>query len=511
MKAIAWIVPTLLVFCARQAYPQPPQIQTGGIVNAASFTPVLARCGLAAVFGTNLSDTTASAASIPLPSSLGGAQVIVNGTAAPLFYASPGQINFQVPCEMPLSGGMGIYVTTSVGASTAQTAMIAPYAPAVFTYWRTPTALDPVVVHLDNSLVTPDKPAKPGEVLTVYATGIGNLSPLPVTGAASPASPPSATVNMPTATLGNGAASVSWAGMTPSMVGLAQINIQLPSSFPAVSTLPLLFSFAGATSQSVNLAVQGGSGSPSNVLVSDTFNRANAPACNLGEADLALGGSGAHYYEPLVTTSPMFGVSVASGALQSNSADYSGVQFTASSDGCGNRTSGETIGQDLDIKVDLFLPANSAGMVQAGPYFRGISVQSGGGVLNTTGYWVFLTNKGEVRVHLLIPTSGTPIIASTNIPASFDATVYHTLETVAKGAALQVSLDGNGLNFYTQCLNDIAAPSGFQCTGTPVPTVSLPAQEQHNDGTAGIFFGDEDNRGKLSGQRVRNLIVARAQ
>jgi uncharacterized protein (TIGR03437 family) len=488
----------------------PPQISPGGIVNGASFKAPLARCGLATLFGTNLADTPASATLLPLPTTLGGTQVLVNGIAAPLFYVSPGQINFQVPCEAPLNGAVGVYVASSGGNSPAQSPTIAPYAPGVFTYARTATAVDPIIVHLDNSLVTPDKPANPGEVLIVYATGVGNLNHLPVTGAASPASPLAAAVDLPSVTVGSAAASVSFAGLTPGMVGLVQINTQLPSTFPAGSSLPLVVSFAGAASPAVNLAVQGGSGAPSGVLVSDSFNRADATACALGKADLALGGSGSHYYLPLVTTSSAFGVGISSGALQNNSTDYSGVQFTASSDGCGNRTSGEGLGQDLDIKVDLLLPASSAGMVQAGPYFRSSSVDSGAGVLGTTGYWVFLTNKGEVRVRKLTSTTTNTITASTNIPASFDASVYHTLETVVRASTLQVYLDGKGLSFLTNCANNPGHFPDFVCTGSAVTTVSVPTLEGRNDGSVGIAFGDEDNRGKLAGQRAKNLVIAQA-
>jgi uncharacterized protein (TIGR03437 family) len=145
----------------------PPQISDGGIVNGASFQAPLARCGIATVFGTNLAATTAGAASLPLLTTLGGAQVVVNGVAAPLFYVSPSQINCQVPCEVPLNGAVGIYVTNGGGMSSAQAATTAPYAPGVFTYGATATAQYPVIVHVDNSLVTPDKPANPGEILTV--------------------------------------------------------------------------------------------------------------------------------------------------------------------------------------------------------------------------------------------------------------------------------------------------------------------------------------------------------
>ena len=484
----------------------PPQISPGGIVNAASFKAPLARCGLATVFGTNLADTPASATALPLPTTLGGAQVVVNGVAAPLVYVSPGQINFQVPCEMPLNGAVGVYVTNGGGTSPAQSATTAPYAPGVFTYARTVTAVDPIIAHLDNSLVTPDKPANPGEILIVYATGVGNLNHMPVTGAASPASPLSAAVDLPSVTVGSATASASFAGLTPGMVGLVQINTQLPSTYPAVSSLPLVVSFAGAASPAVNLAVQGGSGAPSNVLVSDSFNRADATACALGKADLALGGSGSHYYLPLFAANSTFGVSISSGVLQSNSTDYSGVQLTASSDGCG-RPTGEGLGQDLDIKVDLLVPASSAGMVQAGPYFRSMSFASGGGIFNVNGYWVSLTNKGEVRVRRLDLDL---MVATTGVPASFDATVYHTLEMVARSLTLQVYLDGKGLSFLPNCLNNPGHSPDFVCTGPSVTAVSLPAQQGANTGTVGIVFGDEDNRGKLAGQRAKNLVIAQA-
>ena len=436
---------------------------------------------------------------------------MVNGVAAPLIFVSPTQINFQVPCEMPLNGAAAVYVINGGAMSSAQAPTIAPYAPGVFTYARTATTLDPIIVHLDNSLVRPDKPANPGEVVIVYATGVGNLNHMPVTGAGSPSSQLSAAVDLPSVTLGGAPASVSFAGLTPGMVGLVQINTQLPATYAAVSSLPLVVSFAGASSPAVNLAVQGGSGAVSNVLVSDSFNRTNASACALGKADLAFGGSGSHYYLPLVTTSSSFGVGISSGVLLNNSTDYSGVQFTASSDGCGNQTTGEGLGQDLDIKVDLLLPASSAGMVQAGPYFRSASVPSGGGVIGTTGYWVFLTSQGEVRVRKLTPTTTSTIVATTGVPASFDATVYHTLEMVAKGSTLLVSLDGKGLSFLPNCLDNSGHSPNFVCSGPSVTTVSIPTLLGNNAGTVGIAFGDEDNRGKLAGQRVKNLVVAQAQ
>jgi len=145
-------------------------------------------------------------------------------------------------------------------------------------------------------------------------------------------------------------------------------------------------------------------------LVSDSFNRPDATACALGKADLAKGGSGSHYYLPIYSTSA---TGIVSQALQNLGLDYAGVQLTASSIGCGGR--GETFPQDLYIAVDLLAPASSAGVVQAGPYFRSRAAASGDGIIGGTsaGYWVALTSTGEVMVRGLNPNA---VIATTGSP-----------------------------------------------------------------------------------------------
>jgi hypothetical protein len=64
----------------------------------------------------------------------------------------------------------------------------------------------------------------------------------------------------------------------------------------------------------------------------------------------------------------------------------------------------------------------------------------------------------------------------------------------AQGARLQVSLDGQLLSFNQG--------------GSSVTVVALPATSGSNDGTAGIAFSTEDNRGAAGGQRARNLVVS---
>jgi hypothetical protein len=124
---------------------QKPVINPGGVVNAASLASVsgpghaLVPGAIASIFGRNLAASTAIAGSYPLPRTLAGTSVAVNGVAAPLFYVSPGQINFQVPFSTDTGsysgyGHASIIVTTAAGASDAVTADTWMASPAIFTH-----------------------------------------------------------------------------------------------------------------------------------------------------------------------------------------------------------------------------------------------------------------------------------------------------------------------------------------------------------------------------------------
>jgi uncharacterized protein (TIGR03437 family) len=163
------------------------------------------------------------------------------------------------------AGPTPLISTGGITSATASNVTIADYPPGVFSYARTATAHDPIIVHFsNNTLVSPSNPAVSGEIITIYATGIGKLSNAPADGAGAPGGPLAQAVDPPAITIGGVASGTFYfPGVTPGSEGLTQFDVTLPASLPSGS-LPVVINFpSGDSSPVVNLAVQGNlAGSP---------------------------------------------------------------------------------------------------------------------------------------------------------------------------------------------------------------------------------------------------------
>jgi uncharacterized protein (TIGR03437 family) len=200
-----------------------PRVNSGGVVNAASFQAAVAPGSLITVFGSDLASTTASASSTPLPQTLGGGSITVNGRAIPLVYASPTQINAQMPYEIA-PGPATLIVSARGVAGDAVSITVSRSAPGLF-QWGDKRG---VVQNQDSSLNTPQKPAAVGSVIVAYLTGQGAVNNAVATGVAAPASPLSQAALPVGAALGGKPAEVLFAGLTPGFVGLLQVNLKVP-------------------------------------------------------------------------------------------------------------------------------------------------------------------------------------------------------------------------------------------------------------------------------------------
>src|SRR5271166_4127375 len=76
------------------------QVVVQMVADSASYGPRVAPGSLASIFGTNLASSEVQANNFPLPTSLGGASVVIQGAQVPLYYVNPTQINFQVPSSL---------------------------------------------------------------------------------------------------------------------------------------------------------------------------------------------------------------------------------------------------------------------------------------------------------------------------------------------------------------------------------------------------------------------------
>jgi uncharacterized protein (TIGR03437 family) len=221
----------------------PVSIFISGLANAASFTQAYAPGMVLSVFGSQLAPSMEGASSVPLPVSMAGVSAAVNGVAAPLFYVSQGQLNLQIPYETAVNGTATLQIDNN-GQATSQTFPVAAAAPGIFTD--------------QTGAIVPNGSAMRGQITTVFVTGAGSTTPSIPTGAAPATGTPIANLPQPaqatTVTVANVPASIDFVGIPPGLVGVTQINFQVPSG-------------AGIGAQSVVVTVGGVSSAPANLSV----------------------------------------------------------------------------------------------------------------------------------------------------------------------------------------------------------------------------------------------------
>jgi uncharacterized protein (TIGR03437 family) len=224
------------------------------ITSAADYSDSLAEGSLVTIFGQNLAPATAAAGSTPLPTQLAGVCVTINGARMPLLYASPGQINGQLPFD--LNGQVQAVLHTPGGLSDIYYADVQPAAPSVFQLSVAgQSGTFPAIVRTKNNLLaTLSNPLRPNETFTVFLTGLGQVGPPVETGRAAPASPLSLARFEPTVTVGGVNVGVLFAGLAPGFVGVYQINGLLPGNVPLGTQVPLVIS-AGSNSTTINVRI----------------------------------------------------------------------------------------------------------------------------------------------------------------------------------------------------------------------------------------------------------------
>jgi len=190
-----------------------------------------------------------------LPTTLGGVSVTFGGVAAPLLAAVPSsggdQVNLQVPFE--LNGQLAADVIFNVnGVLTPVQNVPIGVVPAAFTLSQSGTGT--AVLHTtDYTPVTPSNPAVAGEIIAIFANGLGPLQTSIADGALATAA--DSTTLPVTASIGGASATVQYAGLAPGFVGLYQINVVMPT-VPSGANVLVISVNGTASSGSSTIPVQ---------------------------------------------------------------------------------------------------------------------------------------------------------------------------------------------------------------------------------------------------------------
>jgi len=169
------------------------------------------------VFGSRLSGATQPASSLPLPVLMSGVTATVDGVAAALSYVSPGQVNLQIPYEVAPSPAATLSINNNGEVVSRQIAIFAA-APGIFTD--------------ASGALAPQASARARDSISLYITGGGAVSPALATGATPSSQTAVASLPRPvqtvTVTVGGARADTQFVGITPGLVGVVQINFQVP-------------------------------------------------------------------------------------------------------------------------------------------------------------------------------------------------------------------------------------------------------------------------------------------
>jgi len=184
----------------------------------------LAPGNIVQIYGSGLAGPATASTVLPLPTAVNGTSVTIGGLNAPLYYVSPGQINAQVPFELAAGGQYEVVVNANGALTTPQTIQLTQAEPAVLQF----NSGAAVAQHHDGTLVQSSSPAAPGEFITIYLSGMGATNGPVASGAASPGNPLASVADTATLALNGAQVPVLFEGLTPTLVGLYQIDFQVP-------------------------------------------------------------------------------------------------------------------------------------------------------------------------------------------------------------------------------------------------------------------------------------------
>jgi uncharacterized protein (TIGR03437 family) len=218
------------------------------------------------LFGGSFTHAPGQAANVsPLPTTLSGVRVTANGAYLPVLYASEFQVNVQCPQVAP-GTALTLVLEDSNGSSSPLSSTMQYATPGIFTLDGSGTGQGAIVTantatlamqHVDS---LPSQPAKAGDFISIYATGLGPVFPNVPNGQPTPLNPSTLLTPKVDVLINGLATEVPFAGMAPGYVGVYQVNAKIPPNTPpsnavSVQIVVHLPDGTGALSNVVTIAV----------------------------------------------------------------------------------------------------------------------------------------------------------------------------------------------------------------------------------------------------------------
>jgi uncharacterized protein (TIGR03437 family) len=222
-----------------------------GIVNSASETPGPISPGeMITLFGAGIGPAPtgfALDASGKVPVDLANTEVIIDGQAAPILYASATQVNAIVPYDAGTTGTATVQAVCNGFHLGTWTVPLAPAAPGIFTAGSTGVG-QAAALNQDGSANSASNPAARGSAIQLFGTGEGQTSPANVTGGVTGSG--NSTTQPVTVTIGGIDAAVTYHGSAPGEVaGVFQVDAVVPAGVTPGPAVPVIISVGGQPSQ----------------------------------------------------------------------------------------------------------------------------------------------------------------------------------------------------------------------------------------------------------------------
>ena len=217
---------------------------------------------IVSLYGANFAGSVVGSVALPLPETLGGVVVSLGVNAVPLYFVSPGQINFLVPYGLATTGALTLTVSQGQLVSNAITLPIARVSPGLFSTNQQGSGQGAIRIANSATIAAPvgafpdSRPVQTGDVIEIYCTGLGAVSANLLPGAAAPSRPLATTQLQPSVTIGGQTAQVGFSGLAPGTAGLYQVNVTIPKGVTPADAVPVVLTIGGVQSNTVTVAVQ---------------------------------------------------------------------------------------------------------------------------------------------------------------------------------------------------------------------------------------------------------------